>query len=69
LHTWFMTNSAWTVFKDSPIPNDVQALLPTIIQDHKNNYCAEEIDPSLAHLGMHRISFHPPMKNHQYSRH
>ena len=26
LRTWFMTNSACTVFKDSPIPNDVQAL-------------------------------------------
>jgi len=47
LPTWFMTNSVCTVFKDSPTPNDVQTLLPTIIQDHKNNDCAEEIDPSL----------------------
>jgi len=35
LCAWFMTNSACTMFKDSPIPNDVQALPPTIIQDHK----------------------------------
>lgn len=47
LHTWFMKNGACTVFKDSPISNDVQALLPTIIQDQKNNDCAEEINPSL----------------------
>ena len=47
LHTWFVKNSACTVFKESPIPNDIQALLPTIIWDHKNNDCAEDFDPSI----------------------
>ena len=42
-----MKNSACTVFKESPIQNGVQAILPAIIQDQKNNDSAEEIDPSL----------------------
>jgi hypothetical protein len=34
-------------FRDSPIPNKVSALSPTIIQDRKHNDTAEEVDPSL----------------------
>jgi hypothetical protein len=44
LHTWFIENSSCSTFKDSPVPSNDEALLPTIIQDHRNNDCAPEID-------------------------
>ena len=47
MHTWFLENSLCSKFKDSPVPSNVGALLPTIIQDHKNNDCPPEIDPEL----------------------
>ena len=47
LRTWFINNSLCKEFRDSPIPNDVSALSPTIIQDRKHNDTAEEVDPSL----------------------
>ena len=47
LQTWFINNSLCKELSDSPIPNNVTALRPTIIQDQKHNDTAEEIDPSL----------------------
>ena len=47
LPTWFINNSLCKEFSNSPIPNDVRALTPTIIQDQKHNDPAEEINPSL----------------------
>ena len=47
LQTWFINNSLCKEFKDSPIPNEVLALSPTIIQDRKHNDTAEEVVPSL----------------------
>jgi hypothetical protein len=44
---WFINNSLCKEFRDSPIPNEVSALLPTIIQDRKRNDTAEDMDPSL----------------------
>ena len=37
LRTWFIENSACSSFKDAPLPNNVEAILPTIIQDSQNN--------------------------------
>ena len=42
----FIENSSCSKFNESP-PNNVEALLPTIIQDLMNNDCAPEIDPEL----------------------
>ena len=47
LRTWFIENSACSSFKDAPLPNNVEAILPTIIQDSQNNDSAPEIDPDL----------------------
>jgi hypothetical protein len=47
LCTWFIKNSDCSSFKDVPIPSNSEALLPTIIQDSKNNDSAPEIDPEL----------------------
>jgi hypothetical protein len=45
LQTWFINNSVCKEFRDSPIPNKVSALSPTIIQDGKHNDTTEEVDP------------------------
>jgi hypothetical protein len=47
LRTWFIENSVCAAFKDAPLPNNVEAIMPTIIQDSQNNDSAPEIDPDL----------------------
>ena len=47
LCTWFVNNSVCKEFSDSPIPNDVRTLTPTIVQDPTHNDTAEEIVLSL----------------------
>jgi len=48
--TWFVLNSACHDFKNSPIPDDVEMLQPTIIEDRKDNTTAIEVDPSIENM-------------------
>ena len=44
---WFVLSSACQDFKNSPIPDDVEMLQPTIIEGRKDNTTAKEVDPSI----------------------